>query len=154
MKHNLDVTEAHIFRLSTSPEKGEKKQNTDRAYLIEGQGIDGDAHSLTDRPVSLLPYESFRKLENPDLKINPGDFAENITTIGLNFKKLTIGTRIMLGDSAMLEVIQIGKECHHGCIIRDTVGDCIMPTEGVFARVLYGGEICRGDSIKIIEGIA
>lgn len=140
----------HIFRISIAPKKGEKKTNTHEVYLRSGQGIDGDAHSTTGRPVSLLPFESFRKVYHPDLQVNPGDFAENITTKGLNYDSVQIGTRFHLGDEALLEVIQIGKKCHHNCIIRQTVGDCIMPREGVFARVLVGGTIREGDPIRVI----
>ncbi len=139
----------HIFRISISAEKGLKKRNVKSALLAAGKGIKGDAHSGSARPVSLLPYESFKKLEHPDLDISPGDFAENITTLGVDFAKLTIGTKLSLGQAVKVEIIQIGKECHLECIIRETVGDCIMPREGVFARVLTGGEIKEGDPIRI-----
>jgi MOSC domain-containing protein YiiM len=141
----------HIYRISTAPQKGEKKKNTTEVYLRAGEGIDGDAHSTSGRPVSLLPFESFTKVYHPDLQVAPGDFAENITTRGLNYDGVQIGTRLRLGDDALLEVIQIGKKCHNNCIIRKTVGDCIMPREGVFAKVLTGGTIREGDSIRVVS---
>ena len=141
--------EPHIFRISISAEKEQKKRNVKSALLKAGEGIKGDAHSGSTRPVSLLPFESFKKLEHPDLDISPGDFAENITTLGVDFAKMTIGTKLSLGQAVKVEIIQIGKECHLECIIRETVGDCIMPREGVFARVLTGGEIKEGDPIRI-----
>ena len=149
------MIQPHIYRISTSSEKGNKKKNVSRARLLAGYGIEGDAHSDTDKPVSLLPFESFKKLEHPDITINPGDFAENITTAGLDFRELKEGARLSIGRSAVLEIIQIGKECHEGCAIKDVVGECIMPIEGVFARVITGGDIVEGDLIKInIEKLA
>ena len=141
----------HIFRISVAPQKGLKKSNVTEVYIRAGEGIDGDAHGTSHRPVSLLPFESFQKVYHPDLRINPGDFAENITTWGVDFSGVHIGTRIMLGDSVLLEVIQIGKKCHHNCIIRETVGDCIMPREGVFAKVLNGGKVKEGDPIRVLH---
>jgi len=142
-------TSGFIHRISISPVKGDKKTNVDKVFIGEG-GIMGDAHANTGRPVSFLPFESFKKVAHPDLDIHPGDFAENITTIELDYSKVDIGTNILIGDSVKLEVIQLGKECHHGCIIRETVGDCIMPREGVFARVIKGGDVFVGDSIRLV----
>lgn len=139
-----------VHRLSISSRKGEKKQNVEKVVINSG-GIEGDVHAGSFRAVSLLPFESFQKLDHPDLTIHPGDFAENITTTGLDFRNLIIGSRIALGENVTLEIVQIGKKCHNGCIIRETVGDCIMPREGLFAKVLTGGELKTGDSIKIIE---
>ncbi|HDH58222.1 MAG TPA: MOSC domain-containing protein [Bacteroidetes bacterium] len=140
---------AIVYRLSISAQKGQRKTNVPSAQLDKKLGIIGDAHGTTERQVSLLPLESFSKLEHPDLVISPGDFAENITTEGLDFDLLKMGTVIRLGDDARLQVIQIGKECHEDCIIRQKVGDCIMPREGVFARVITPGEIQVGDPIEI-----
>lgn len=140
-----------VYRISIAPEKGQKKTNVKEVHLSPGAGIDGDAHGLSHRPVSLLPFESFKKVYHPDLSVAPGDFAENITTVGVDFSRIGIGTRIYLGDSVLLEVIQIGKKCHNDCIIRQTVGDCIMPREGVFAKVINGGKIKEGDSVRVLS---
>jgi MOSC domain-containing protein YiiM len=142
---------AKVYRISISSELGQKKKNISKARLISMKGIEGDAHSETERPLSLLPFESFTKLKHPGLAIFPGDFAENITTIGLNFRNIQVGTKLNLGKSATIEIIQIGKVCHNRCVIRELAGDCIMPDEGVFARVIVGDELCEGDQIKILE---
>ncbi len=140
-----------VYRISIAPEKGQKKANVTEVHLSSGAGIVGDAHSESHRPVSLLPFESFEKVYHPDLEIAPGDFAENITTVGVDFTQIAVGTRIHLGEAVLLEVIQIGKKCHNDCIIRQTVGDCIMPREGVFAKVINGGKIQEGDSVRVLS---
>lgn len=141
------TTAGRIHSISVSQEKGDKKNNVDRARLVQDFGIDGDAHAGTERQVSLLPLESFSKLDNSLVVLKPGVFAENLTTTGLDFAEVAVGRRITVGDEIELVVTQIGKECHHGCYIRETVGDCIMPREGVFARVLRGGVVRVGDTI-------
>ncbi len=138
-----------VYRLSISAEKGQKKQNVPGVELDIKLGIIGDAHGATDRPVSLLPFESFSKLYHPDISISPGDFAENITTTGLGYSNIRVGTVLRIGENARLEVVQIGKECHDVCPIKEAVGDCIMPREGVFARVIKSGAVKAGDSIEI-----
>jgi MOSC domain-containing protein YiiM len=140
----------HIYKLSVSLHKGDKKENVAMVKIIAGKGIEGDAHFGSERPVSLLPYESFSKLDHSQIQIDPGDFAENITTRNLDFSNITIGSRIALGGTVILEVTQIGKECHDDCIIKETVGDCIMPREGVFAVPLKGGSLSEGDPVKIV----
>ena len=140
-----------IHKISISESKGEKKRNIDRAELVDDYGIRGDAHAGSGRQVSLLPLESFSKVQNDVVDINPGDFAENITTSGLDLSTATIGRHLMIGREARLEITQIGKKCHHGCYIREIVGDCIMPREGIFARVIKGGPIETGDSIAWVE---
>jgi MOSC domain-containing protein YiiM len=139
------------MKLSVSSQLGQKKQNIGAVTVITGKGIRGDIHSETERPLSLLPYESFAKLAHPDLNLKPGDFAENITTLGFDFSSIGLGTRLLLGEGVEIEIIQIGKECHFGCAIRDYTGDCIMPKEGAFAKVLKGGELTEGDPIRIIK---
>lgn len=144
------MEEASVLRLSISRVKGTKKRNVS-SVMVTSQGIEGDAHAGTVRPVSLLPYESFRKLANNDLELHPGDFGENITTVGLDCRNIGVGARVALGDAVILEIVQIGKECHDSCIIKDTVGDCIMPREGLFAKVIKGGVLTEGDAIRIVE---
>ncbi len=144
-------TESRVFRISISPELGQKKHNVPSVKIIPSRGIEGDAHSGTERPLSLLPFESFLKLADPRLNLKPGDFAENITTLGLDFSSIRPGSRLLLGDGIIIEIIQIGKECHFGCAIRDYAGDCIMPREGAFARVLTGGILSEGDPIRILN---
>lgn len=144
-------TNARIHRISVSAKMGEKKRNVRSAFLFAGAGIDGDAHGTSNRPLSLLPFESFVKVSHPRLDIEPGDFAENITTLGLDFASIVVGSKLRLGDAVEIEIVQIGKECHNGCIIRETVGDCIMPREGVFAKVLTGGRIQQGDRVELLR---
>ena len=140
-------TDARIFRISISPTKGDKKANVEEAELLEDFGILGDAHAGSDRQVSLLPFESFDHMRIKDFEVQPGEFAENITTRGLILGDIRIGERLTIGDDVELIVTHIGKKCHHGCYIRERVGDCIMPREGVFARVLRGGRIRVGDRL-------
>lgn len=141
---------AEVFKISISSEKGQKKHNVAQARVAANGGIEGDTHCDSDRPLSLLPLESFGKLDYPGLNIKPGDFAENITTRGLDFRNIRIGSRLAIGDKIEIEIIQIGKECHNGCRIRELTGDCIMPNEGVFARTITPGEIKEGDPITIL----
>jgi MOSC domain-containing protein YiiM len=136
-----------IYRISIAAEKKVKKKNVDQVELKRDFGIVGDGHAGSNRQVSLLPFESFDKVKNNIVEINPGDFAENITTTGLDFAGVRVGKKLKLGNSIELEITQIGKECHHGCYIRQAVGDCIMPREGIFARVLHGGYLSIGDNI-------
>ncbi len=137
-----------IHRISVSKVRGDKKSNVDEALLADDYGIVGDVHAGSERQVSLLPLESFAKLDSDLIDINPGDFAENLTTIGLDFGGVTVGKRLTVGEEIALEITQIGKECHRGCRIFEIVGDCIMPREGVFAKVIQGGIIKIGDSIR------
>jgi MOSC domain-containing protein YiiM len=99
--------------------------------------------------VSLLAIESIEKMRQLGLEVNPGDFAENLTTQGIDLLSLPLGTRLHIGDEVLLEITQIGKECHTGCAIFQQVGKCIMPEEGVFARVIRGGEVKAGDEIRV-----
>jgi MOSC domain-containing protein YiiM len=142
---------ARVFRISLSERTGDKKHNVGRATLVPEGGIVGDAHYGTARPLSLLPLESFSKVRRPELNIQPGDFAENITTVGLDFSGMRIGSRLRLGKQIEIEVLQIGKECHNGCVIRELSGDCIMPREGVFARIVTGGVLEEGDPVTILS---
>ncbi len=113
-------------------------------------GLVGDAHSGTwHRQLSLLALESIQTMRDKGLEVNPGDFAENITVQGISLHTLPIGTRLTLG-TVEVEVTQIGKECHHGCAIRQQTGDCVMPREGIFVRVLNPGQISAGDPVSLL----
>jgi cyclic pyranopterin phosphate synthase len=140
-----------ILAISTSANKGTIKTNVASAELIADWGIRGDAHAgQGDRQVSLLAFESFAIVRELGADVHPGSFAENITTEGLDLQHIKIGDEIRIGDS-VLSVTQIGKECHNGCEIKQLTGDCIMPREGIFARVVEGGFIWLGDPIILIS---
>lgn len=139
-----------IVAISISSKKGIKKENIMEAVLIENYGIKNDAHAGNwHRQISLLDISSINLIENKFSKIKPGDFAENITTEGIELFKLKIGTLISIGENCLIQLTQIGKECKNRCRIFYTVGDCIMSKQGVFARVLKGGKIKVGDEIKV-----
>jgi MOSC domain-containing protein YiiM len=113
-------------------------------------GLKGDAHAGSGRQVSLLAQESIDKMIALGAAVSPGDFAENITVQGLEVMSLPVGARLKVGPEAELEITQIGKACHKGCAIREQVGDCVMPREGVFARVLKGGVVKPGDLVEVL----
>jgi len=140
---------ARIVAVCKSEEKGTRKEAVTEGLFKEGYGMIGDAHadSSTHRQVSLLAMESIDKMREMGFDLGPGDFAENLTTEGLEVASLPVGTRISIGEDILLEVTQIGKECHSGCAIFRQTGKCIMPKEGVFARVLRGGSVRVGDQI-------
>ncbi len=140
-----------VISVNTSPGKGQKKRSAGRCLLRENYGIEGDGHAGTDfRQVSLLAQESIEKIRAKGIDVGPGDFAENLTTQGLTLHELSIGTRLRVGQSVLLEITRIGKVCHDRCAIFLAVGDCVMPKEGVFARVLVGGELLEGDGIEVM----
>lgn len=142
-----------IVAVSVSDRKGEKKKNVSQGVLIENAGLDGDAHAgQWHRQISLLALESIDKIKARGLDVVPGDFAENITTSGFAVDELPVGTRLRLGTEALIEITQIGKVCHNRCNIFHQVGDCVMPREGVFARVLKGGTVRPGDAVAMAEG--
>ena len=142
-----------IVAINTSSAKGTRKKNVGQSRLIPDFGIQEDAHAGDwHRQVSLLALESIDKMVQLGLKVGPGDFAENITTQGLDLPSLPVGTRFRMGAQALLEVTQIGKVCHTRCAIFYQAGDCVMPKEGIFARVLEGGEIQVGDEILVCRG--
>lgn len=139
-----------IVSIAISEKKGTRKVQVDEASLIQDYGIEGDAHAGPwHRQVSFLASESIEKSQKKGLDVSFGDFAENIATRGINWQKVPLGTKVHLGDSALLEITQIGKECHNKCAIYYLAGDCIMPREGIFARVLKGGKIRRDDRVRI-----
>ena len=141
-----------VLAVCTSEKVGTRKTNVGRVRLIPEHGLEGDAHAGPwHRQVSLLARESADKIRAQGLEIGPGDFAENILTEGLDLRSLPIGTRLRVGPEVLLEVTQIGKECHTGCAIRRLVGDCVMPREGIFARVLRGGWVEVGDVVEVVS---
>ena len=144
---------ASVVAVCKSKKKGTKKDAVAEGIFKEDYGLIGDAHAncLPNRQVSLLAIESIDKMRSLGLNLRPGDFAENITTEGVDLPNLPIGTKIFVGDEVTLEVTQIGKECHTGCAIRRQIGQCIMPKEGVFARVVQGGLVKPEDRVKIGE---
>ncbi|MBI4974627.1 MAG: MOSC domain-containing protein [Candidatus Omnitrophica bacterium] len=141
-----------IRAVSISEKKGIKKRNVESVELKEDSGIVGDAHMDRGgkRQVSLLAEESIEKMRAKGLKVGPGDFAENITTKGIDLSGLKLGARLKIGKEILLEVSQIGKECHTRCNIYYQAGDCVMPKEGIFVRVLKGGIITPGDEIAYV----
>ena len=144
---------ARIVAVSTSATKGVKKDNVTEAKVLVNFGLEGDAHAGDwHRQVSLLAVESIDKMRQRGLDLKPGDFAENLTTQGIDIPHLPVGTRLRLGKEVELEVTQIGKACHHGCAIKQAVGDCVMPREGIFARVVRGGLIHQFDIIEVLDG--
>ena len=143
---------AKVVTVSVSERKGTRKTNAAEVFLEIEHGIKGDAHAGGwRRQVSLLARESIEKMQKLGLDVNDGDFAENLTTEGIVLTSLPVGTKLLIGDTVVLEVSQIGKECHERCAIYYQAGDCVMPKEGIFARVLSGGRVAPGDSITIRE---
>ena len=142
---------ANIVAVCTSKKKGTRKKKVSEATAKKDFGFLGDAHAdpCTHRQVSLLAIESIEKMRSLGLDVGPGDFAENLTTQGINLLSLPIGTQLTVGKEIVLELTQIGKQCHTACAIYRQVGRCIMPTEGVFAKVIHGGVVRTGDPIRI-----
>ena len=139
-----------IMAVCISEKRGTQKKNIEKVRLIENFGLEGDAHGGNwHRQVSLLSYEKVRAFEEKGISVEDGAFGENLLVEGCDFKTLPVGTRFRCGD-VLLEMTQIGKECHSHCEIYQAVGDCIMPREGVFARVLHGGMIQIGDELEIV----
>lgn len=139
-----------VVSINISDKKGVRKKPVTEAEIVTDFGIEGDAHASQNwhRQISLLAVESIKKMQALGLKVNPGDFAENITTEGIDLLGLPVGTKMSIGNVAV-EVSQIGKECHTRCSIYYQAGDCVMPKEGIFVKVLKGGKIKQGDAIKI-----
>ena len=139
-----------ILAVNISQKKGEKKNNIECGIFLEDLGMENDAHAEPGiRQVSLLAKESIEKIRAKGLNVQYGDFAENLTTEGIDLPSLPVGTKLKVGDKVLLEVSQIGKVCHNRCNIFYTVGDCVMPREGIFAKVLTGGKIQTGDIIEL-----
>ena len=141
-----------IIAVCTSERKGVRKKNVGSAQLKPNHGIVGDAHAGDwHRQVSLLAMESIKKMQDKGLDVGPGDFAENLTTEGIDLLSLPVGTRLKIGPEAIGEVTQIGKECHSRCAIYYQAGDCVMPREGIFVAIQKGGPVAVGDPIEVIE---
>jgi len=141
-----------VVAVSISDKQGVKKNPIDQGQLLDNYGLQGDVHAGPwHRQVSLLAQESIDKMRSKGLELSPGDFAENITTSGIDLLALPIGSRLRIGSTAILEVTQHGKECHHHCAIYRQVGDCVMPREGIFVRVLKGGPVKAGDEIEPVK---
>jgi len=146
-----NIQKGRVLAVNISEDKGTKKTNVQACSLLRDFGLEGDAHAGPwHRQVSLLANESIEKMRAMGLKVGYGDFAENITTEGLDLVHLPIGTEIRIGNFVILRVTQIGKECHERCAIYYQAGDCVMPKEGIFAEVVTEGEVKVGD--KIIVG--
>ncbi len=145
------VQKGRVLAVNTSEDKGTKKTNIKSCLLLKDFGLQGDAHAGPwHRQVSLLANESIHKMKEIGLDVGYGDFAENITTEGVDLVHLPVGTEIRIGSSVILRITQIGKVCHDRCAIYYQAGDCIMPREGVFAEVLSEGEVKVGDEIITI----
>jgi MOSC domain-containing protein YiiM len=151
------MTQAQIVSVNISKRKGECKTPIEEGELRPDTGLVGDAHAgAWHRMLSLLAMESIETMRGKGAEINPGDFAENITTEGLSLHTLPVGTRLTLGE-VEVEVTQIGKECHAGCAIRQKIGDCVMPRQGIFVKVLNSGVVRAGDPVAVLthgEGAA
>ncbi len=140
-----------IRAVCTSPEKGTEKRNVHRAEVKQNWGLAGDAHAGEwHRQVSLLSWQKVQEFNLQGACVTDGAFGENLLIDGIDCARLPVGAHLRCND-VLLEITQIGKECHHGCAIRQRVGYCIMPHEGVFARVLEGGTVSEGDEIVVLE---
>ncbi len=140
-----------IIAVNISEKKGTQKVNVHSAKVLEDWGLEHDAHAgKWHRQVSLLSFEKIEEFKAKGAPIIEGAFGENLIVEGFDLKALPVGTRIQCND-VLLEVTQIGKQCHSGCEIFKIMGDCIMPREGIFARVLHGGTISEGDEVTIVS---
>ncbi|MDI6905929.1 MAG: MOSC domain-containing protein [Thermoanaerobacterales bacterium] len=143
-----------IVAVCTSAAKGVKKENVGEAELRAGHGLVGDAHAGEwHRQVSMLALESIERMRSKGLDVGPGDFAENLTTEGIVLYTLPVGTRLRIGPEVVAEVTQIGKQCHVGCAVFKQVGDCIMPREGIFVKVVVPGRVRIGDTVEVIDDV-
>ena len=140
-----------VIAVCRSEKKGTRKEAMAEGVIREDYGLIGDAHAdcCTHRQVSLLAVESINKMRNLGFDVGPGDFAENLTTEGIDLISLPVGTEVSVGEEATLEITQIGKECHTRCAVYYQIGGCIFPKEGVFAKVIRGGPVRAGDQIRI-----
>lgn len=147
----LPGAKGRVVSVNLSEKKTVRKQRNESGTLVVDHGFEGDAHAGDwHRQVSLLAQESIDEMREKGLDVGPGDFAENITTEGLDVMTLPVGSIMRVGEEAILEISQVGKVCHNKCAIYYQAGDCVMPREGVFAVVRYEGEVHVGDEIQIV----
>ncbi len=141
---------ARIIAVCKSKKKGTRKENIREGHINQNYGLVGDAHAdcYSHRQVSLMAIESIKKMRDLGFEVGPGDFAENLTTEGIDLVSLPVGTEVNIGKEVVLEISQIGKECHTKCAIYHQLGQCIMPEEGVFTKVIRGGLVRAGDEIR------
>lgn len=151
MPDNANAT-GKIVAVCSSKKKGTRKQRISEGVIEANYGLKGDAHadSSWHRQVSLLSTDSIAKMRKLGLDVGPGDFAENLTVEGMDIVHMPIGAKLAAGEEVVLEITQIGKECHTRCAIYHQVGQCAMPEEGVFARVLKGGTVRPGDTLRVL----
>jgi MOSC domain-containing protein YiiM len=143
------MLQGKVYAVCISEAKGTPKKEVPEALLVAGHGIQGDAHAGDwHRQVSLLSEDKVERFRKTGIDVDNGAFGENILVTGIDPVSLVVGTKVRIGES-LLEITQIGKECHTRCRIYNTVGDCIMPREGVFAKVLEGGPVKRGDAVYV-----
>ncbi len=139
-----------VVSVNISDRKGEKKHGVGKARVIKAFGLENDAHGgFMHRQISLLSTASIQKMKDKGVDVGSGDFAENLTTEGIDLPALPVGTTLRIGGSLLVRVTQIGKECHSRCNIFKQVGDCVMPREGIFVEVLSDGEVAEGDEIEV-----
>lgn len=154
MDTGKDEKEAGVLvSINTSQVKGEIKLPVDEAQLKEDHGIAGDVHAGSAvKQVSLLDDSEIRAMEDrTGVELNPGDFAENLTSSGLDMESFSVGDRVRVGEEVLLEVSQIGKSCHEDCVVKEKTGECIMPEKGLFFRVLEGGNLTPGDTLESVN---
>ena len=146
----MTTNQARIIAVCKSKKKGTRKETIAEGVLKKGYGLIGDAHAdcTTHRQVSLLAIESIDKMRSLGFDVGPGDFAENLTCEGMDLASLPVGTRLSIGKGIILEITQIGKDCHTRCAIYRQIGKCIMPKEGIFAEVIRGGSVRANDKIR------
>lgn len=147
---NPQKVDGKIVAVNISEKKGERKKNINECRLLVDFGLENDAHAADwHRQVSLLDTSSIAKMTAKGLDVGAGDFAENLTTEGLDLVSLPIGTKLAVGEEVVMEVSQIGKVCHSHCNIYYQAGDCVMPREGIFTKVLKEGKVKVGDAVKL-----
>ncbi len=141
-----------VVSINISKHKGTRKAPIDRVEVLKDHGLTGDAHAGPwHRQISFLASESIQSARQKGLHVDSGDFAENITTEGIDWKQIPVGARLKLGEHVIVEITQIGKECHNKCAIYYQAGDCIMPKEGIFGKVIEGGVIAVNDPILFLN---